>query len=156
MAALCASGHAVEDGGVFYHGKRYERARQGYIRNLRMETSTQPPEHYAALAAGAAVGGGPPQEQLKQAVARYCGRVFPVKFWENVLFPRRVKRYSGAMLDKLLAEGDYFWRMTPDGSLCFCRYEDIDWEAPLPEAARSLEGDEALMYRELCNFCDDA
>lgn len=149
LAALCASGHAVEDGGVFYHGKRYERARQGYIRNLRMETSTQPPEHYAALAAGAAVGGGPPQEQLKQAVARYCGRVFPVKFWENVLFPRRVKRYSGAMLDKLLAEGDYFWRMTPDGSLCFCRYEDIDWEAPLPEAARSLEGDEALMYREL-------
>ena len=75
--------------------------------------------------------------------------MFPVKYWESVLFPKRIRRYSGAMLDKLLAEGDYFWRMTPEGNLCFCRYEDIDWDAPLPKGAESLEGDELLMYREL-------
>ena len=39
--------------------------------------------------------------------------------------------------------------MTPEGNLCFCRYEDIDWDAPLPKGAESLEGDELLMYREL-------
>lgn len=124
LNALCASGDVVEDGGVYYHGKLYERAREGYIRSLRTQTATQPPEHFAALAALRAVAAGPPEEQLKQTVARYCGRMFPVKYWESVLFPRRIRRYSGAMLDKLLAEGDYFWRMT-------------------------LEGDELLMYREL-------
>ena len=39
--------------------------------------------------------------------------------------------------------------MTPEGNLCFCRYEDIDWDASLPKGAESLEGDELLMYREL-------
>lgn len=149
LNALCASGDVVEDGGVYYHGKLYERAREGYIRSLRTQTATQPPEHFAALAALRAVAAGPAEEQLKQTVARYCGRMFPVKYWESVLLPRRIRRYSGAMLDKLLAEGDYFWRMTPEGNLCFCRYEDIDWDAPLPKGAESLEGDELLMYREL-------
>lgn len=149
LNALCASGDVVEDGGVYYHGKLYERAREGYIRSLRTQTATQPPEHFAALAALRAVAAGPSEEQLKQTVARYCGRMFPVKYWESVLFPKRIRRYSGAMLDKLLAEGDYFWRMTPEGNLCFCRYEDIDWDAPLPKGAESLEGDELLMYREL-------
>ena len=139
----------VEDGGVYYHGKLYERAREGYIRSLRTQTATQPSEHFAALAALRAVAAGPPEEQLKQTVSLYCGRMFPVKYWESVLLPRRIRRYSGAMLDKLLAEGDYFWRMTQEGNLCFCRYEDIDWDAPLPKGAESLEGDELLMYREL-------
>ena len=101
----------MEDGGVYYHGKLYERAREGYIRSLRTQTATQPPEHFAALAALRAVAAGPPEEQLKQTVSLYCGRMFPVKYWESVLLPRRIRRYSGAMLDKLLAEGDYFWRM---------------------------------------------
>lgn len=149
LYALCASGDVVEDGGVYYHGKLYERAREGYIRSLRTQTATQPSEHFAALAALRAVAAGPPEEQLKQTVSLYCGRMFPVKYWESVLLPRRIRRYSGAMLDKLLAEGDYFWRMTPEGNLCFCRYEDIDWDAPLPKGAESLEGDELLMYREL-------
>ena len=60
--------------------------------------------------------------------------MFPVRLWESVILPRRVRHYSGGMLDKLLAEGDYFWKMGEDGALCFCRYEDIDWDAPLPDA----------------------
>ena len=55
----------------------------------------------------------------------YCGRSYPVGFWESVLLPRRVKNYSEKQLDTLLAQGDYFWQMLPGGCLSFCRYEDI-------------------------------
>lgn len=149
LAALCTSGDAVEDNGVYYHGRVYHQARERSIRRLRTETATQPPEHYAALAAREAAAHAPGEERLLDTVGRYCGRSFPVSFWEQVLFPRRVRGYTENMLDKLLAQGDYFWRMTAAGELCFCRYEDIDWDAPLPEAERALEGDELLLYGEL-------
>lgn len=149
LRALTDSGEAVEDRGIFYHKKRYERAREGYIRSLRRETATQPAAHYAALIAGRAVYSEVPEERLKQALAQFCGVMLPAKLWESVVFARRVPRYAGGMLDRVLAEGDYFWRMTPEGELCLCRYEDIDWEAlPLP-GTEALEGDELLMYREL-------
>lgn len=149
LKALCDTGDAVEDGGIFYHNKRYERAREGYIRSLRRQTATQPAAHYAAFMAGRAVYSEVPEERLKQALAQFCGRLLPAKLWESVVFARRVRRYAGGMLDRVLAEGDYFWRMTPEGELCFCRYEDIDWEAPPLPGTEALEGDELLMYREL-------
>lgn len=149
LDALCISGDAVEDNGVYYHGRLYHQARERSIRRLRAETATQPPEHYAALAARDAAAHAPGEEQLRDTVGRYCGRSFPVSFWEQILFPRRVRGYTENMLDKLLAQGDYFWRMTAAGELCFCRYEDIDWDAPLPEAGHALEGDELLLYGEL-------
>lgn len=142
--------HAVvEDGGVYYHAKLYDRARKAHLRTLRLRAVTQPPEHYAALMAGMAQTAGPSAEQLSLTVNRYCGCWYPVKFWESVLFSGRVKNYTEATLDKLLAEGDYFWKMSSDGSLQFCRYDEIDWDAPLPDAAGLLEGDEKLIYQEL-------
>lgn len=39
--------------------------------------------------------------------------------------------------------------MSPDGALCFCRYEDIDWDAPLPDMEGILGGEELQIYREL-------
>lgn len=149
LDGLCASGDIVEDGGVYYHGRLYKQARERSIRRQRAETATQPPEHYAALMAREATAHAPGEEWLREAVGRYCGRDFPVSFWEQVLFPRRVRGYTENMLDRLLTQGDYFWRMTPAGELCFCRYEDIDWDAPLPETGEALEGDELLLYREL-------
>ena len=56
-------------------------------------------------------------------------------------FARRVERYGGSYLDRLLAQGDYFWRMSPEGTLCFCSYEDIDWEADVGAQAAGFEGD---------------
>ena len=142
--------HAVvEDDGVFYHAKLYDRARKAHLRNLRLRAVTQPPEHYAALMADRTQLSGPPAEQLKRTVEQYCSRRFPVRFWENVLFAGRVTNYSENLLDKLLAEGDYFWKMSPDGTLCFCRYDEIDWNAPLPDVEGLLEGDEKLVYSEL-------
>ncbi|EEQ59486.1 DEAD/DEAH box helicase [Clostridiales bacterium 1_7_47FAA] len=149
LELLCSRGEIVEADGIYYHRKLYDRARQSTLKNLRRETATQPGAHYAALLAGRAKPYTQADEQLKKTLELYCGRMFPVRFWENVLLPRRVRNYSEGMLDRLLAEGDYYWKMSPDGALCFCRYEDIDWDAPLPDMEGILGGEELQIYREL-------
>lgn len=149
LEMLCSRGEIVEADGIYYHRKLYDRARQSTLKNLRRETATQPGAHYAALLAGRAKPYTQADEQLKKTLELYCGRMFPVRFWENVLLPRRVRNYSEGMLDRLLAEGDYYWKMSPDGALCFCRYEDIDWDAPLPDMEGILGGEELQIYREL-------
>ena len=146
---LCRCKKAVEDQGVYYHEKLYERAREGHIRSLRSQTATQPASHYAALMAARAVTHSTAEEQLREAVEKGCRKPCPVRFWENVYFARRVERYGASLLDRLLAQGDYFWRMSPEGTLCFCSYEDIDWEASAGVEAAGLKGDELLMYQEL-------
>ena len=87
----------------------------------------------------------PAEEQLKRAMEQCCDKNLPVRQWESVIFRRRVKNYSETMLDRLLAQGDYFWKMAPDGNLSFHRYDDIDWGAGLPEAAEELEGRTAFV-----------
>lgn len=149
LELLCSRGEIVEADGIYYHRKLYDRARQSTLKNLRRETATQPGAHYAALLAGRAKPYTQADEQLKKTLELYCGRMFPVRFWENVLLPRRVRNYSEGLLDRLLAEGDYYWKMSPDGALCFCRYEDIDWDAPLPDMEGILGGEELQIYREL-------
>lgn len=149
LARLLEQDEIVEWEHVFYHKKLYDRARQSTLRSMRLETSTQPGAHYGALLARRAKPYTTPGDQLKKTLDLYYGRMFPVRLWESVILPRRVRHYSGGMLDKLLAEGDYFWKMGEDGALCFCRYEDIDWDAPLPDAEEQLEGDERLLYGEL-------
>lgn len=149
LESLLAAQSIVEDEGIYYHGKLYDRAREYSIRTLRLQTVTQPFSKFAHYLAGKVDIHAPAEEQLHKILAQYCGRKYPVKFWETILFPRRIKNYGAPLLDKLLAQGDYFWQMSENGDLCFYRYEDIDWEASLPIATVPLEEEERLMYEEL-------
>lgn len=144
---LLLSGSVMRDGEVYYHGRLYEQARERYVRSRREQAATRPAENYAALIAGTVRIHAPAEEQLQAVMEQYCGRIFPVGQWEELLLAGRVGDYTPNLLDRLLARGDYFWRMTPEGGLCFCRYEDIDWEAPVLEPV--LEGDELLVYTQL-------
>lgn len=137
LATLCVSGEIVKDGELYYHAKLYDRARKATIQSMRREAVTRPPESYAALIAGRALINAATREQLKQTLELYCGQMMPVSSWENIIFPRRVRRYNEGLLDRLLAEGEYFWKMPEIGQLCFCRYEDIDWDK-LPELAGNV------------------
>lgn len=155
LETLCAQQELVQDDGLYYHAKLYNRARKATIHSMRMEAATQPPEHYAALLAGKVQINASSQEQLKQAVESCCGQAFSAAFWEGVVFARRVREYSEGFLDRMLAEGDYFWKMIPEGNLCFCRYEDIDWNAGQPDDSDERKTDligpeEQAVYRELC------
>lgn len=153
LETLCTQKELVEDSGFYYHAKLYDRARNATIRGLRTEAVTQPPEHYASLMAGRVLVNASPEEQLKQTIESFCGQGFPVIFWENIIFARRIRRYSEGLLDRILTEGDYFWKMLPGDMLCFLRYEEIDWDAPLSEdmqAEESKAAEEQILYRELC------
>ena len=154
LKALCSQGDIVEDAGFYYHAKLYDRARKSTIRSLREQAVTRPAEHYAALMAKRAIINASAKEQLKQTMELLNGYSFPAAVWENIILPRRVRGYSGTMLDRLLAEGDFFWKMAPDGTLTFYQYEDIDWDSPLPWDIQSEEEDlsvaeEQTVYQEL-------
>ncbi|MDO4272273.1 MAG: DEAD/DEAH box helicase [Eubacteriales bacterium] len=150
LEILCERKELVEDEGVYYHGKLYDRARKATIRGMRQEAVTRPPENYAALMAGRVRINASPKEQLKDTLELYCGQILPVAHWENIVFPRRVDKYSEGLLDRFLAEGDYFWKMVPEGGLCFCRYEDVDWDAPLLFQREDNCEDENIVFQDLC------
>lgn len=164
LEKLCGKGEIIEAEGFYYHARLYDRARKATIRNLRMEAVTQPPEHYAALLADRVRINASPMEQLKQTAAMFCGQCLPAASWESIVFPRRVHEYREGLLDKLLTEGDFFWKMYPGKTLSFCRFDDIDWDHPdtFPDSGpadpsvpldceeKALEKEEELVYRELC------
>lgn len=148
LARLIRAEDVVEDGGVFYHARLYERAQKATIRGLRSEAVTQPAERYAALMAKRVRITASAAEQLKETLRLYCGMAFPASFWEEVLFAARVKNYREALLDSLLAEGDFFWHFLPDGRLCFERAEDADWETAFAEEGKgpaATQGQSAIV-----------
>ena len=153
LDALCSEQSIVLDEDVYYHGKLYDRARKATIRSLREQAVTRPPEHYAALMAERVRINASPREQLRQAMELLCGQSYPAAMWETVILPGRVRGYSEAMLDKLLAEGEYFWKMSPDGNLTFWRYEDIDWkegDRPADDlTGPEMTGEEQVVCQEL-------
>lgn len=129
LSRLAEAGSIVEDEGLFYHAKLYERAQRETIKSLRREVTTQPAEHFAALMAHRSRINAAPMEQLGETLKLYAGQPFAAGLWEEVLFAARVKNYRESLLDSLLSEGDYFWHFLPDGRLCFDRMEDVDWKA---------------------------
>lgn len=154
LVSLQQAGSVVEDGGVFIHAKRYERAQKETLKKLRREVVTQPAWHYAAMMARKSRTHASFEEQLREAVDSHCGQAFLASFWEEVLFPARVKGYREAMLDSLLAEGDFFWHFLPDGRLCFERIGDVDWdraeqERDAPGEVQELREDEKILYGQL-------
>jgi ATP-dependent Lhr-like helicase len=137
------------DEGVYFHAKHYSRARTATIRNLRAQIKTCPGTAYAAIMAAVVSQNATADEQLELTIRRYCGQAFPVAWWETVILSRRVKGYRENMLDCLLAKGEYYWRFTATGDLCFERYEEIDWDQPIPSPQEDWSPDELLIYQEL-------
>lgn len=150
-------GAACQGDSVYYHAKRYSRARKATIAGLRAQAVTRQPESYAALMAQRAVHGSSSAQPLQQCLGQFTGQPFPAACWENILFARRIKGYRENLLDQLLAQGDYFWRMSPDGTICFFNAEEIDWNREPAEPGRELDEEEALLYGELqrrgASFC---
>ena len=76
-----------------------------------------------------------------------CGQSYPLKAWETLLLPARVSGYQPRLLDDLLARGEFCWTLDGDG-LRFTRVQDIDWDAPAPDAP-DLDGDERTLLTAL-------
>jgi len=139
----------VESNGVFYHAELYDRARHETIKSLRRQIQTQPAHHYAALMAGRINITAAPSEQLEKAINLLIDQAMPAEYWEEILLPARIGAYRPDMLDNLLASGNIFWRMDKYKTLCFSKYEDIDWDADMTSVAESLDGNERIIYEAL-------
>lgn len=148
LQQLCSQESAVESEGLYYHGELYGRAQQATIKERRRQIQTMPPEHYAALLANRICIAAPPGEQLERALDLLADQVYPAALWESVLLPGRVRNYRPELLDTLLAQGKFFWRLSPQG-LSFHHYEEIDWEAELSFAEKKLTESEQIMVSTL-------
>lgn len=133
--------------GVYYHKELYEKARTETILSRRQTIKTQPSSSYTALISNQLFVVGTPMEQLEEAIKHLCHREFSADLWESVLLPVRVSGYRPELLDKLLAQGTYFWKMTQEGMLSLERYDEIDWDSTLN--VQEMEGTE----REIA-ICD--
>ena len=129
LGSLRDAGEAVEYGGLTCHAEVYARARRETVLARRRAVETLPPERYAALLARELRRPGRPADRLREAVALLADRPFPLRQWEEQILPARVDGYRPAMLDALIARGEYFWQVE-GGALAFHRSEDIDWDAP--------------------------
>lgn len=170
LKELIKQGELVEEQGFYYHARLYSRAQRATLQKRRELAVTRPPQAYGLLMAERVRRGGTGAEQLRDALELLCGISYPVSLWESVLLPGRVKNYRENMLDQLLAEGAFCWRLT-EGGLMFLKYEQVDWNVELPdmqnaemsgygkaesgcekadgEALPGLERSEELVYREL-------
>ena len=154
LQELADAGTVVESDGIFHHEKRYRRAQRQTIKQLRSNVTTQPGANYAALMAARTQITASPAAQLKAVMEQYCGQPYPAAMWEESIFPARVKGYRPALLDSLLAEGDYFWHLRPDGTLSFEKSEDIDWDSEgdtddLSGQCAALTEHEKILYEQL-------
>jgi ATP-dependent Lhr-like helicase len=155
LTALVSQKNAVLSGEAYYHAELYDRARRETVKDRRRAVVTRPPEAYAALLSGGLRAAAPPEEQLLLAVNALRDEAYPAELWENVLLPARVRGYRPAMLDTLLTKGEVFWHMSPDGAVRFRLYEDIDWDAALPEWVFS-DGARAVQKKPLGELPDGA
>ena len=117
LSNVVDSGAAVLDGEWVYHAELYQRARQRTITARREQVETQPPERFAALLAAKINCPGSALEQLRNGLSFLLDQPYPPSLWESVLLPARTSAYRPALLDELLAEGEFFWRMNPGGRM---------------------------------------
>ena len=140
---------AVKSEDAYYHSELYERASRETVKSRRNQSKTLPGERYAAFLAGRTRIIASAGEQLEAAIKTLCRQSYPAAYWEGTLFPARVANYRGELLDTLLAGGNFLWRMSETGELCFQRYEDIDWDADMTEVMEALTGNERKIYEAL-------
>jgi ATP-dependent helicase Lhr and Lhr-like helicase len=149
LSALCDSGSAVLYEGQYYHAKMFDRAQKETVKMRRTQIRTLPPERYAAILASRTQIAAAPGEKLEAALKQLCGLPYPAALWESTLLPTRVSGYRPELLDTLLAQGSFFWRMTAELVLTFYKYEDINWDAELSETGTALAGNEKIIFDAL-------
>ena len=128
LSGLLQKDQLVRQGEIYYHKELYDRAVTATVKSRREQVETQPFEGYAAYLQNTMSIVATPAEQLTYAVELLCGQAFPAENWEEIIFPARVNGYRPELLDTLLSQGKYYWKLNSDGTLSFYRYEEADWE----------------------------
>lgn len=145
LSGLMDQESIVEHEGVYYHATLYDRARQETIKSNRRQIKTMPTRHYAAYLANRIRKNATAKEQLEEVLKSFCQESYLAPLWEAVILPSRVRGYRPELLDTVLSQGNFFWRLNKQGNLSFSQEEDIDWEAALPDLSELNMGENELI-----------
>lgn len=134
--------------GVYYHAQLYQRAQKETIKCMRQQAITVPASHYAAYMMSNSMIEQTRKEQMEQVLSQLCDQAFPIAWWEEFIFPPRIKGYRPEYLDEALAKGNFYWRIQEGKFLSFHRYEQMDWDQEM-ETATLLSKEEKAIYDTL-------
>ena len=150
LSELMVQESIVEHEGLYYHVTLFNRARHETIRSNRNQIRTVPASHYASFLTSHIHRNSPSKEQLEDTLKALCQENYEASLWETVILPARVKNYRPELLDAVLSQGNFFWRITNQGSLSFHQEEEINWDGVLPELTDyNLGENEAIIYQAL-------
>ncbi len=115
LESLAAEGTAVPWQDSWVHRDLFESAQRLTLSLRRAAVETAPPERFAALLARRAESAGPPQEQLSLGLSALCGLPLDAALWEEAVLPARAAGYRPGLLDDLLSEGTFTYRVVREG-----------------------------------------
>jgi ATP-dependent Lhr-like helicase len=125
-----------ETGVVYCQCRVYEKIKKKTIQLARSDMKPRSPEAYSAyLLKSHGLGEEvlPPDEKLIEVVKKLQGMYLPIGWWEDFIFPSRVKKYEPRLLDFLCSSGVIQWVGRTTGTLREIAFfpvgdEDSGWE----------------------------
>lgn len=126
LERLLATGEAVRlrnagDGreAVYCHKKVYERIKRKTVQLARSDIKPKAPDIYSAFLFKLHLLGEdvlPPEEKLPAVIRMLQGVFLPVSWWEEFVFPARIRKYEPKLLDYLCSTGIIRWTARISGS----------------------------------------
>ncbi len=147
---LIKTGHFTDaDTDEFCHTRVYDAIVRKTSSIRASEVVAKEPQAYASFLQSwqkvGAVTTPNPEVLLHQVIRQLEGLYLPSSWWEDIVFPARIKGYSPAHLDRLCSQGKVFWRVAPstagkDLSLAWFCMESLapGTEADIPETTLEL------------------
>ncbi|NJD02313.1 MAG: DEAD/DEAH box helicase [Ruminiclostridium sp.] len=97
---------------IYCNRKVFDRIKKKTVIMARSDMRPKEPEIYCSYLLehhGIGIDVLPPEEKLENAIAMLQGHFMPVGWWEDFIFPSRVKKYDAKMLDYLCSTGVVSW-----------------------------------------------
>lgn len=143
---------------IYCNRKVYERIKRKTVILARSDIKPKEPEFYCSyLLEHHEIGLDvmPPEEKLEKAIGILQGLFLPAGWWENFVFPSRIKRYDPKLLDYLCSTGVVKWvgrvNKNTNETAFFLQQEAEDARAYPAEMA---DGESALseFEKEICGI----
>lgn len=117
LVRLREAGEARE--AVYCHRKVYERIKKKTVSLARSDIKPKSPEVYCSFLFKLHMLGEdilPPDEKLPAVVKILQGVFLPVPWWEDFIFPARIRKYEPKLLDYLCSTGVIRWAARTNGN----------------------------------------
>ena len=147
---------------VYCQRRAYERIKKKTVQLARSDIKPKNPEVFCSflfMQHGLLEEVLPPDEKLTETVKKFDGMFLPAGWWEDFVFPSRVKHYDARLLDYLCASGVIRWVARTTGTaretafyLAQDREEAVEWdESALTAGDFTLDFEEEKIIRNLAD-----